>query len=291
MADQRALGDAHDRDQGVQPLLLLGAAQRGSQAHAEAGVNAPGQLGARERAAGWQALPQRIRGLIWRGVVVAQGLVHHAQVEPELVRPRAAAEHAAGEQHRVVTRRVGLSGDGGHACAPALAVQQRDTRLGDQLGEQAAQALGVFGRSTHRHAALPVGRAGPGMASAHHDGPALQVLRAALGAWFAEFGAAVGMQHEHAAPCGRHRDPVVRAGGVGAGQAVGVGGQAGGAGRGCGMRQERDQQRAGDDVKDSVHVDPGKRGARSSRRGDLFRSCPPAFGLLLDLTPQNTSPA
>ena len=44
------------------------------------------------------------------------------------------------------------------------------------LHEDGAQPLGVFGRHRDAVAAAPVGRAGPGVAGFHGDGPALQVF-------------------------------------------------------------------------------------------------------------------
>jgi hypothetical protein len=221
VAEQRALLDLHDRQDGLQPRRLLGRALRGGQADAGAFLDARGEVGARELRIHRQAHPQRVLRLVGARMVAADVLVDHAQVEPEVVGAVAAAEHAAREHEAVVRalhiagRRIQLGRLRRHARAVALPVQQRAARLAEVAHEDLAQALGVFRRHGHAVAAAPVGGAGPGVAGLHGDGPALEVFLAALELGRAGLGAAVGVHDEHAAvPVLRNGDPVERAGAV-----------------------------------------------------------------------------
>ena len=87
-------------------------------------------------------------------------------------------------------------------------MQDGALRLGDMLDEDAAQALGVLGRGAHRHAALAVGRAGPGVAGLAPSPPSAQVLGGALGLRRAERRA----RRAHAAPARRSSARASRSG-------------------------------------------------------------------------------
>ena len=136
-----------------------------------------------------QAHPQRVLRLVGPRMVAADVLVDHAQVEPEVVGAVAAAEHAAGEQHAVVG--AGLAVRPAHTARPPSRPRRRRSSgraaacgaAGRSAHENLAQALGVLGRHRHAVAAAPVGRAGPGVAGLHRDGPALQVLPRCAPAW------------------------------------------------------------------------------------------------------------
>ena len=231
VAEHRRGRNADDLGQRVQLAPLFGRALRGRLVQAQAVVDAAAQVSLRHAPAGRQALPQRVGGFTRARMVAAQRLVHHPQVEPELVGLAAAGQHAAGQQHRVVrapaggVTGVGFGGLGGHAGAPRLAVQQRAARRTHLLHEELAQPLGVFGGGAHRHAALAEAGAGPGIAGARHDGPALQVFHRAGQRGRAQRRAAMRMQHQVALaglPAGRQRDQVEGAGRVAAAEAAGA---------------------------------------------------------------------
>ncbi len=226
---------------------LLGAALGRGLVQRQAVVDAPGQLGLVQRAAGRQAAPQRVRRLVGARMVVAQLLVDHAQIQPEVIGAGAAGQHAAAQQQAVIglARGVHLGGLGRHAGAPGLAVQQGQLGPGDMLDEDAAQALGVLGRGPHRHPALAEAGTGPGIAGARHDGPALQVLLDTLHGRRAKKGAAMAVQHQLALPVRGNGDQVEGAGTVLATQAAGVGRHAAGAGPGLGSRLGRHEGRLG----------------------------------------------
>jgi hypothetical protein len=203
------LGDLQHVDDGLQLARLIGRALRRGLAHAQALVGAGGQLGAGQLAVGGQADGQRVGRLVGPRVVVAQVLVDGAQVQPEVV-GGGPGHHAAGQQHAVPGLGVHLGRARGHHAAPRLPVQQRAPRLGHVVDEDAAHALGVFGRRGDGKAALAEHRPGPGMALLHGDGPALDVFVGAGGSALAQRRAAVRVHHQHAAPLGRHHDQVVR---------------------------------------------------------------------------------
>ena len=109
MRQHRALRDADHVDDGLQLARLLGV-------RCAAGLRTPRHSSTRAASSarvsllsGRQPHPQRVRRLIRLRMVAAQVLVDHAQVEPEVVGARAAAEHAAGQQHRVVGERAGMA--------------------------------------------------------------------------------------------------------------------------------------------------------------------------------------
>jgi hypothetical protein len=125
MADERSLGDTDHVEQGLQVAALLLAALRARTADPGAGFDTRLELGAAHLAIRRQSLPHRVRRLVGSRMIAADRLVDDAQVKSEIVRTRAAAEHAAGEQDRVVgrpareiARRVGLGTDRGDRRAP-----------------------------------------------------------------------------------------------------------------------------------------------------------------------------
>ena len=83
---------------GAHATHLLGCALCRRLAHAEAVVDARRKLGAAQFAVGGQAHPQRVLRFIGPRMVVAQILIDHPEVEPEIVGGRA-GDDTAGQQH------------------------------------------------------------------------------------------------------------------------------------------------------------------------------------------------
>ena len=130
------------------------------------------------------------------------------------------------------------------------------------LHEDAAQPLGVFGGHRDAVAAAPVGRAGPGVAGFHGDGPALQVFGGAFRLRWPGVGrAAVGVHDQHAAvPLRGKGDPVERSLAVFAGVAARFGGHFGRTGAGLGRR--RDDGRGLGDGRQAAHEHEGGEGEK-----------------------------
>jgi hypothetical protein len=89
VADDRVLGNAHYIDDGLRATRLLGRTLRGRLVQTEAVVHARSEIGIAQLAVVRQAHPQRVLRFIGPRVVVAQILVDHPEVEPEIVGSRA----------------------------------------------------------------------------------------------------------------------------------------------------------------------------------------------------------